>query len=221
MNSFGIVIAFCRNDSHSAQAFFWSIRHFLSPDIPIYFIVDGDSSILGQVLKDPFRHNYFCTGTFFPRTKVFSLENLQEKIRQASACRGLFQFGEMGFLNLMIFHAGQKGELTVTGVDYQTIPVDKDDRLLWEQYSPRAIAENRETRAVVHCCGKKVHIFTASPKVALMNHFRLRCLLEAKNMPVSSAVAAMIRQDIRYVFFPLLKRGLRKAGRFFKRLCHK
>ena len=199
MSSFGIVIATCKTDSHYAQASFWSIRHFLGPDMPVCFIVDGDATLLGSVRNDPqvsvldrnsvantwlrehcfgwgttkmiafyeapferflyldadalvignvpafddptadmvtdcgqsysdqdinfwffntesverlypdfdwrrFRHSYFCTGTFFSRKGVFSLEDLQEKMRLAASHPELFHFGgEMGFLNLMIF----------------------------------------------------------------------------------------------------------------------
>ena len=53
MSSFGIVIATCKTDSHYAQASFWSIRHFLGPDMPVCFIVDGDATLLGSVRNDP------------------------------------------------------------------------------------------------------------------------------------------------------------------------
>ena len=146
------------------------------------------------------------------------MEDLQEKMRLAASQTELFHFGgEMGFLNLMIFQAAQRGALAVHSVDYQTIPVDTDDALLRERYSPQAVARHQQADAVVHFCGKKAHIFTRSPKVALMNYFRLRYLLEAEQYSILRAISVMMRQDVRSVFVPLVKRGCRKI----MRLCRK
>lgn len=49
-HDFGIVIACFPGDAHFAQASYMSIRHFLGPDIPICFVVDGDPQCLGRVL---------------------------------------------------------------------------------------------------------------------------------------------------------------------------
>lgn len=317
MSSFGIVIATCKTDSHYAQASFWSIRHFLGPDMPVCFIVDGDAALLGSVRNDPqvsvldrnsvantwlrehcfgwgttkmiafyeapferflyldadalvignvpafddptadmvtdcgqsysdqdinfwffntesverlypdfdwrrFRHSYFCTGTFFSRKGVFSLEDLQEKMRLAASHPELFHFGgEMGFLNLMIFQAAQRGALAVHSVDYQTIPVDTDDILLRDRYSPQAVAQHRQADAVMHFCGKKAYVFTSSPKVALMNYFRLRYLLEFEQYSIFRSVLMMMRQDIQCLFVPLLKKFFRKISHNCKKFIYK
>ena len=157
-----------------------------------------------------FRDCYFCTGTFFSRRHIFNLDELKEKFTYSSTNPALFQFGgEMGFLNLMIFHSVQKGYLRVKSVDYQVIPVDSSEEFLNKYISPQA-PRPKDFSAVIHFCGKKPHIFTKSKKVALMNFYRFHYLTEIANMKKIFALLLMATQDIRYVFFPWLKRGKRK-----------
>ena len=303
--SFGIVIATCNMDYHYAQATYCSIRYFCGSDIPICFIVDGNTDLLGKVLVDkniivldrksitnswlrehcfgwgttkliafyevPFdrflyldadalvlgdvstfdmptvdmvvdcgqtysdqdinfwffnteyiekfypdfnwrhyRNKYFCTGTFFSRRGIFSLENLKEKMKIAQQIPECFHFGEMGLLNLMIFEAEQKKELITHSVNYQIIPVDHEDSILQQRYSPQALIMQEHDKAVIHCCGKKANIFSNSPKVSLMNYFRLRYLVEREGYSILRAIFIMLYQDIKYVFFSRIMKTLRK-----------
>ncbi|WP_304047856.1 hypothetical protein [Desulfovibrio piger] len=99
--------------------------------------------------------------------------------------------------------------------------MDTDDILLRDRYSPQAVAQHRQADAVMHFCGKKAHVFTSSPKVALMNYFRLRYLLEFEQYSIFRSVLMMMRQDIQCLFVPLLKKFFRKISHNCKKFIYK
>lgn len=161
-----------------------------------------------------YRDRYFCTGTYFTRKNIFSLENYREKLATAKQHPEVFNFGgEMGFLNLMIFYGVQKGDIKVKSLPYQIIPVDHSDDELRTRYSPVAVLKAITEPKVLHFCGRKPHMFTCSPKMTTMNYFRLRFLLEREGLPLVHAICRMGLQDIRCVTIPWLKRGFRKVKR--------
>jgi hypothetical protein len=168
-----------------------------------------------------YRDRFFCTGTYFSKKNIFSLENYQEKLIIAKQHPEVFNFGgEMGFLNLMIFYGVQKEELKVKSTSYQIIPVDIDNAVLKNQYSPQTL-EKEQAPKVIHFCGKKPNIMTFSPKVATMNYFRFRYLMEKEGLSLLDTVFQMAYQDFCCVTLPWLKRGVRKAKRIMSTLARK
>ena len=161
-----------------------------------------------------FRDRYACTGTFFMRRGAISLEDWYEAAMLQKNTKKIFScFGEMGPLNFLWAYAAQRGSLNIRSVAYQVIPVDHSDEELRQYYSLEALEAGRIKPAVLHFCGKKPHIFSRSPKVAVMNYFRRRYLTEVEGLSGLHAALRMGIQDVRFVLIPWLKRGMRKVKR--------
>ena len=123
------------------------------------------------------RSSYFCTGTFFAKRNIFSLEEYVEILDFTVAHPGIFKYGEMGFLNFMIFRAAQENRLRVQNVDMQLLVPDFDQDLLRKQFP---IEENgpggdRTAATVIHWCGPKPTLSTSKVYSEPMNFCRRKC----------------------------------------------
>ncbi|SFL47166.1 hypothetical protein SAMN05421830_102324 [Desulfomicrobium norvegicum] len=159
-----------------------------------------------------FRARYACTGTFFARRGALDLQEWYDIAMLQKCDPDVFLFGgEMGPLNFLWAYGCQRELLRILSVKYQVIPVDHEDSELRQYYSPEALRANRIKPAVLHFCGKKPNIFTRSVKVASMNYFRKRYLLEKAKLSPWRAQLLMAWQDIRFVLVPWLRRGVSKV----------
>lgn len=125
-----------------------------------------------------------------------------------------FYPADMGMWNFLVFYSLQKSNAQVLSKQYQVIPIDHANKELLEYYSPKSLQAGKPTRsAVLHFCGKKAHIFSRSPKVAAMNHFRLKYLIEHEGLSKRQAFMTMAKEDMLYVFKPKAKKGWAKLRR--------
>lgn len=70
------------------------------------------------------QHQYVCTGVLFAKRDIFSLTEYKEILDLKDKEADLFKYGEMGFLNFMLFRAKQEGRLRVGAADIQYIVTD-------------------------------------------------------------------------------------------------
>jgi len=183
-----------------AEIAFW----FFAPQEIVKYYPDFDFT--------KFRARYACTGTFFARRRTIDLQDWYDIAMLQKRDPNVFLFGgEMGPLNFLWAYGCQRESVRILSVKYQVIPVDHEDNELRQYYSPEALLANRIKPAVIHFCGKKPNIFTRSVKVASMNFFRKRYLLEKAKLSPCRALLLMAWQDIRFVFVPWLKRGVSKV----------
>ncbi|MGE5657040.1 MAG: hypothetical protein ACM37W_10520 [Actinomycetota bacterium] len=127
------------------------------------------------------RSRYFCTGTFFAKRDVFPLEEYLEILDFTSAHPGIFKYGEMGFLNFMIFRAAQEGRLRVQNVDMQLLVPDFEQELLKKRFPIEASkpAGDSEQATVIHWCGPKPNLSNANVYSEPMNFCRRKCQQDA------------------------------------------
>lgn len=103
------------------------------------------------------RDQYFCTGTFFARRGMFSLEEYIEILEFTEKHPNIFKFGEMGLLNFMLFRAADKGIISLGQVDMQLIVRDFVQNELQQRLPVREtgpVVEN-EDATVIHWAGPK------------------------------------------------------------------
>lgn len=161
-----------------------------------------------------YRDRYACNGTFFARRGALDLEIYKKTYTLQKEDDSIFYPADMGMWNFLVFYSLQKSNIQVLSKQYQIIPIDHTNKELLEYYSPQSLRSGNPTRpAVLHFCGKKAHIFSRSPKVAAMNHFRLRYLTEHEGLSKRQAYMAMAKEDMLYVFRPKAKKGWGKVLR--------
>jgi hypothetical protein len=82
-----------------------------------------------------YSNRFFCTGTFAARKGIFRLQDYLEILALDEKRPGYFQFGEMGFLNLMIFRGSDQGKLRVESSGFQVIFPDTDPQELQQRFA--------------------------------------------------------------------------------------
>ncbi|MDJ1175498.1 hypothetical protein [Roseofilum capinflatum] len=121
------------------------------------------------------RADYFCTGTFFAKRNTFSLQEYINMLDFVEANPDVFSFGgEMSFLNLMIFRAGDRGKIRVGQENMQVIAPDWDIQDLKKRF---CITENgprvqNQDGFVIHWAGPKPLLSTQKTYADPMTFFR-------------------------------------------------
>ncbi|HEY9612719.1 hypothetical protein [Allocoleopsis sp.] len=109
------------------------------------------------------RNDYFCTGTFFGTRGIFSLEEYIEILDFTEQHPGIFKYGEMGFLNFMLFRAADAGRIRLGQVPMQLIVPDFEREELQKRFPVEEtgpVVENEEA-IVIHWCGPKPRLSTS------------------------------------------------------------
>jgi hypothetical protein len=162
--------------------------------------------------------NYFCTGTFFAKRNVFSLEEYAEILDFTEEHPGIFKYGEMGFLNFMIFRAAQEKRLRVQNVDMQLLVPDFDQSLLKKQFPVEAsgLAADLTHPTVIHWCGPKPTLSTSKVYSEPMNFCRRKCQEDAWGRTGFSAEMSLQVEDLQrsiYVYKNKFKKKFRQLVR--------
>lgn len=98
---------------------------------------------------------YFCTGVLFAKKGVFEIEEYIEIIRKVKEHPNMFRYGEMGFLNYMIFSAVQAERVKMKQLDFQYLVPDYPHEETKKRFSfdkeEHPIVDNEPS--VLHYCG--------------------------------------------------------------------
>lgn len=109
------------------------------------------------------RNDYFCTGTFFGTRGIFSLEEYIDILDFTEQHPGIFKYGEMGFLNFMLFRAADAGRIRLGQVPMQLIVPDFEREELQKRFPVKdagPVVQNEEA-TVIHWCGPKPRVSTS------------------------------------------------------------
>lgn len=120
------------------------------------------------------RNDYFCTGTFFATRGIFSLDEYVEILDFTEKNPGVFKYGEMGFLNFMLFRAADQGRIRLGQAPMQLVVPDFDQEELKKRFPVQEtgpILQNDQAQ-VIHWCGPKPRLSTTEAYAEPMNFAR-------------------------------------------------
>jgi hypothetical protein len=103
------------------------------------------------------RNEYFCTGTFFATRDIFSLEEYIDILDFTEKHPGVFKYGEMGFLNFMLFRAADEGRIRLGKAPMQLIVPDFEQEELKKRFPVKETGPvlHNDEAIVIHWCGPK------------------------------------------------------------------
>jgi hypothetical protein len=135
------------------------------------------------------RNDYFCTGTFFGTRGIFSLEEYIEILDFTEDHPGIFKYGEMGFLNFMLFRAADAGRIRLGQVPMQLIVPDFERTELQKRFPVEKtgpVVDNEEAM-VIHWCGPKPRLSTSQVYPEPMSFARRQFLLKERGYTGTTA----------------------------------
>ena len=161
------------------------------------------------------RNDYFCTGTFFATRGIFSLDEYIEILDFTEKHPGIFKYGEMGFLNYMLFQAADAGKIRLEQVEMQLLVPDFEQQELRKRFPVEATGPvvQDEEATVIHWCGPKPMISTSKVYSEPMSFCRRQFLHNERGYTAATADFWLKLED----FYSLFNVYKNKIGR---RLSH-
>lgn len=135
------------------------------------------------------RNDYFCTGTFFGTKDIFSLDEYIEILDFTEKHPEIFKYGEMGFLNFMLFRAADAGKLRLGQVEMQLIVPDFELEELQKRFpvTEKGPMVQNEDATVIHWCGPKPMVSTSKAYSEPMSFCRRQFLKEERGYQGATA----------------------------------
>jgi hypothetical protein len=163
-----------------------------------------------------YQDHYFCTGTFFARRGIFTIDEYKSVLALANAHPYLFPYGgEMGFLNFMFCRAAHEGRIALGRADFQVICADFSRSELQEKF-PVGVDQkpliDRTPAAVIHWPGRKPFFRSSRTHSAPMDYCRTQYLYKNKGLKGRRARLRLRLEDgwTRAIIYK--NKSLRKIG---------
>ncbi len=175
-----------------------------------FFDIGGIEKHFPDFPWQKYRDDYYCTGMFFARRDVFPLSEYIEILDFTEKYPGVFKYGEMGFLNFMIFRAAEQGRIRVGKEYMQLLVPDFDQQELRKRFpvgetGPVVLDE----ATVIHWCGPKPALSTSRVYSEPMNFCRRKFMREAEGVTGLAAEVSLQVQDAQR-FVSVYNRKVRK-----------
>lgn len=131
--------------------------HRTDSDINTYFFnTSGIEKYFPDFDWQEHRGDYFCTGVFFGKRDIFSLEEYIGFLDLMDRNPQLFLMGEQGLVNFMICRAADRGEIRLSQQSIQLLVPDFDQEVLAQRFPlEHKNLDPQERGTVIHWCGPK------------------------------------------------------------------
>lgn len=179
-----------------------------------FFDINGIEKYYSNFPWQKYRNDYYCTGMFFGKRDIFPLNEYIEILDFNDKHPDVFKYGEMGFLNFMIFRAFEEGRLRL-GQEYMQLLVPDFDqeelrkRFPMDEKGPVVLGESM----VIHWCGPKPILSSSKVYSEPMTFFRKKFLSESGNSNGLSADVVLKIEDWQrqiYIYKNKVRRKLEK-----------
>lgn len=166
------------------------------------------------------RNDYFCTGTFFGTRDIFSLEEYIEILDFTEKHPGIFKYGEMGFLNFMLFRAADNGKIRLGQVPMQLIVPDFEREALQKRFPVEETGPvvQDEDAIVIHWCGPKPRLSTSQVYPEPMSFCRRQFLSNERRYTGATANLWLKLEDYSSLINVYKNKILRKLSQRYQRI---
>lgn len=150
-----------------------------------------------------YRNNYFCTGCFFAKRDVFNLDDYIAILDFVEKYPKVFKYGEMGFLNFMIFRGVNEGKIRLGQEDWQFLVPDFPLEALQKRFPMTAAGPEvqGEDATVIHWCGPKPMLASSQVYAEPMSFCRRKFQQDAWGKSGLSAELSLQVEDFyRYLY---------------------
>ncbi|MBW4495629.1 MAG: hypothetical protein KME26_21610 [Oscillatoria princeps RMCB-10] len=165
-----------------------------------------------------YRDDYYCTGMFFGTRDIFPLSEYIEILDFTEKYPGVFKYGEMGFLNFMIFRAAEQGRIRVGKEYMQLLVPDFDQEELRKRFpvgeTGPVVLDDDAT--VIHWCGPKPTLSTSRVYSEPMNFCRRKFMREVEGVTGLVAEVSLQVQDAQRFVSVYNKKVRKKLGNLVK-----
>ncbi len=155
---------------------------------------------------------FVCPAVIFGTRGIFPLEEYLEILDLNDQYPGMFKYGDMGFLNFMIFRAADQGRLRLGQMDIQYLvcdfpPAETAARFPINEPGPQPQGEDA---VVIHWAAEKPRITSTGLYAAPMNFFRRKFLQDATGKTGAMATLTLQLEDLQSKFWVYKNKARKK-----------
>jgi len=163
---------------------------------------------------------FVCPAVLFGTRDIFSLDEYEKILDFLDEHPGVFKYGDMGFLNFMLFRAKDEGRLRLGEADMQFLVPDFDRQLVKQRFAmeQQVPAPQAEDATVIHWCGPKPTVFTNKTYADPMKFFRLKFLLDASGTKGFAAEIYLFQEDLARNIRVYSGKAKKKINKFLQKL---
>jgi hypothetical protein len=156
---------------------------------------------------------YFCTGAFFAKRDIFSLDEYINILDFTSNHPNVFKFGEQGFLNFMIFRASDEGRLRLGQERWQVLVPHCEWEYLKKRYPITEAGPilQEEEASVIHWAGPKPILSSSEVYSEPMSFSRRKFLRDARGLTGLVAEVLLTVEDFQRFLKIYKKKFIRKV----------
>ncbi|HEY9603597.1 MAG TPA: hypothetical protein V6C85_18420 [Allocoleopsis sp.] len=164
--------------------------------------------------------DYFCTGTFFGTKGIFSLDEYIDILDFTENHPGLFKYGEMGFLNFMLFRAADEGRIRLGQAHMQLIVPDFEQEELKKRFPVEKTGPAMSDREaiVIHWCKVKPLLSATQAHSEPMSFCRRQFLEKERGLTGALADFWLTLEDYYSVLNVYKNKLIRRFSRSRKKL---
>ncbi len=164
-----------------------------------FFDIDRINQFFPTFRWQDYRNYYFCTGAFFAKKNVFSIEEYMEILDLVDREPNLFFVGEQGFLNLMMCRAAAEGRIRLGQASLEFLVPDYSTQTAAQLFPvdhPNPTYD--KAGIVIHWCGhKKPTLFAPNVYTDPMTFCRKR-FIQDTGSSLGSVDVTLRMQDLQY-----------------------
>ncbi|MGD2181338.1 hypothetical protein [Lusitaniella coriacea] len=158
--------------------------------------------------------SFVCPAVLFGTRDIFPLEDYIAILDYLKEKPNVFKYGDMGFINYMMFRAADEGKLRLGQEDIQYIAVDfpqEDFQKRFPMGETGPIAKEGND-IVIHWAGPKPTLSTSKTYTDPMNFFRRKALKDTNGTTGLPAEALLQVEDFKRNFYVYNKKVRKKLG---------
>lgn len=161
---------------------------------------------------------FVCPAVLFAKRDVFDLDEYIKILDYVDQKPGIFKYGDMGFINYMMFKGDEEGKLRLGSADIQYIvkdfPLEDVKKRFPMSVDKPVVSENDGT--VIHWAGPKPTLSTNKTYADPMTFFRRKAIKDATGNTGLVADAMLQLEDIQRSFLVYNKKIQKKLGKLVK-----
>ena len=161
---------------------------------------------------------FVCPAVLFGTRGIFSLEEYVEILDFIDKYPNVFKYGDMGFLNFMIFRAADEGRLRLKQEDIQFLVPDFNQEDVKKRFpvTETGPTVQNDDATVIHWCGPKPTLSNSETYTAPMSFFRHKFIKDAWGSTGLSAELTLQREDLQRNLYVYNKKIRKKLGTLVK-----
>ncbi|HIK29527.1 MAG: hypothetical protein N3E45_11005 [Oscillatoriaceae bacterium SKW80] len=145
------------------------------------------------------RSDYYCTGAFFGKRDIFSISEYRNILEFIEENPEVFKYGEMGFLNFMIFRAADEGRIRLGQEEMQFLVPNFEQEHVRKRFTiekDRGPILSGEEATIVHWCGvEKPTVSNSKIYSEPMSFFRRKFLRDSAGVTGGKAEVLLQIED--------------------------